>query len=58
MLMKLPIVNIIAFLAIVTASAQFNENAPWMKDLNEQQLSSKSYRSPYSLYEISDAFNE
>lgn len=58
MLMKVLFFNVFAFLAFTSASAQFNENAPWMKDLTENQQSSKSSTSSHSLYEISNAFNE
>ncbi|MEP2277834.1 MAG: hypothetical protein ABJI11_00295, partial [Maribacter sp.] len=56
--MKVLFFNVFAFLAIITASAQFNEKAPWMKDLNENQQSSKSSTNSYSLYDISNAFNQ
>ncbi|MDF4203986.1 thrombospondin type 3 repeat-containing protein [Maribacter sp. SA7] len=56
--MKVLFFNVFAFLAIISASAQFNENAPWMKDLNENQQSSKSSTNSHSLYDISNAFNQ
>jgi len=58
MLMKVLFFNLFACLAITSATAQFNENAPWMKDLKENQKTSKSSSTSYSLYEISNAFNE
>ncbi len=58
MLMKVLFFNVFAFLALTSASAQFNENAPWMKDLTENQQSSKSSTNTHSLYDISNAFNE
>lgn len=39
---------------------QYNESAPWMKELNKNKSSSteKSSDVTYSIYEISDAFNQ
>ena len=58
MLMKILLFNAFAFLAFASASAQFNENAPWMKELNGNEQTSKSFKSTHSLYDISDAFND
>ena len=41
MLMKVLLFNIIVLFAIINVSAQFNENAPWMKDLKANQQTSK-----------------
>ena len=57
MLMKVLLFNIIVLFAIINVSAQFNENAPWMKDLKTNQQTSKSSSPTNSLYEISNAFN-
>lgn len=52
----------ILFLCLFIGSfsyAQYNESSPWMADLNKNKSSStaKSADQPYSIYEISDAFN-
>ena len=56
--MKILLFNAFAFIAFASASAQFNENAPWMKELNGNEQTSKSFKSTHSLYDISDAFND
>ena len=39
--------------------AQYNDNAPWMLKLKKDKpLTSKGVNKGYSIYEISDAFNE
>ncbi|WP_405413067.1 thrombospondin type 3 repeat-containing protein [Maribacter sp. Asnod1-A12] len=56
--MKVLFFIVFAFLMITSTNAQFNENAPWMEELNDRQQTSKSSVDSYSLYEISKAFNE
>ena len=57
MLMKQLFFTAIALFAFVYSSAQFNENAPWMKDLNDNKTTSKTTQKKYSLDEISKSFN-
>lgn len=57
MLMKVLLFNVITLFAVINVSAQFNENAPWMKDLKSNQQTSKSSSPTTSLYDISNAFN-
>jgi hypothetical protein len=57
MLMKQLFFTTIALFAFVNSSAQFNENAPWMKDLNENNTTSKTSQKGYTLDEISNSFN-
>ncbi|WP_235843197.1 thrombospondin type 3 repeat-containing protein [Maribacter hydrothermalis] len=56
--MKQLFLTVIALLAFVNSYAQFNENAPWMKDLNENNTTSKKSQKRYSLEEISNSFNK
>ncbi|XLS29513.1 thrombospondin type 3 repeat-containing protein [Flavobacteriaceae bacterium M23B6Z8] len=45
-----------AFAFSAIAYAQFNEGAPWMKEL--ENTSSRGPQQPYSIYEISEAFDK
>ncbi len=50
---------LITLMVSTYAYGQFNDSAPWMKNLKEESKStSKNSSKTYSLYEISDAFNE
>ncbi len=49
---------LVAILATVISTAQFNQNAPWMQELGDKQSStvSKSNTQSFTLHEISDSF--
>jgi len=51
---------LLAFFVSLTSSAQFNESAPWMKKLKKAktQSSQKQNQNPYTLTELTDAFEE